>query len=288
MNAAIGSIIENLREIKIVTEKTPESFNTDRIQTSNGREFTIQEFVSRYFPVTYNVKKGPIHSLEDKSSEMDCVILAPNHPVLTTPVREVIIAEGVHAAIELKPDISNLSNRATTEIKRALTQIKSVKNLHREVTRLEPFLGQKGTNKYFDKIPSFIFSFVSKPAEETIKFLLEQIQSGTYKIEELPDFIVTLDHGIIVLTPFSKDFMYSETLKEYFDEFPDRVILHFKTQHEETLALFLALLYSVSPPEILISDFILQKYFRPYVSKFKFDTYAVDKEEAKNVMLKKK
>jgi len=52
MNAAWGSIVENLRAIKIVLEKTPEPFTKDRIQTGNGREYTIQEFVSSYFPQT--------------------------------------------------------------------------------------------------------------------------------------------------------------------------------------------------------------------------------------------
>src|SRR5690606_23181630 len=139
------------------------------------------------------------------SNEIDCVLLAPNHPVLTTPIREVIVAEGVHAAIELKPDISNLSKKSGTEIKRSLDQIKSVKNLEREILRLEPILslGHKKLNKYFDKIPSFLFSFTSKSGKETIMFLLEQIRLGEYQLEELPDFIVTLDHGVIVTTPLS-------------------------------------------------------------------------------------
>lgn len=286
MNAAIDSIIENLRAIKIVTEPTPDSFKTDRIQTSNGREFTIQEFIARYFPATYSVKKGPIYSkTSPASSEIDCVLLAPNHPVLTTPIREVIIAEGVHAAIELKPDIKN-----NAELKRSLQQVKSVKRLERSVSRLVPLkiLGQKEANKYFDKIPTFLFSFVSKPAEDTIKFLLEEFKNGELEMEDFPDFIVTLDNGIIAFTPFAKECMFHPIIKSNFEVFPDKLFLHFITKEEETLALFLFILYSVLPPEAVISEFILRKYISPVLNNYHFDVYAVNNEDAAKVVAKKK
>jgi hypothetical protein len=270
MNAALGSIVENLRAISIVLEKTPAPFTTDRIQTGNGREFTIQEFVSRYFPVTYSVKKGPIYSLTSQSSEIDCVLLAPNHPTLTTPIREVIIAEGVHAAIELKPDISNLSDADGTEIKRALKQIQSVKKLHRTVSRFN--LGNQVQNPYFDKIPTFLFSFTSKPITDIIPFLVKQVQVGVYDFDDFPDFI-----GLSFYTPFAKECIYKKMLAENFSSYPDTLFLHFPLPQAETLAMFLIALYSINPPEVLISDFILKNYLGHFPNGFSFQTYAITK-----------
>lgn len=280
MNAAFASIVENLRAIKIVLEKTPAPFTADRIQTGNGREFTIQEFVSRYFPATYSVKKGPIYSLTSNSSEIDCVLLAPNHPILTTPIREVIIAEGVHAAIELKPDISNLSDSDTTEIKRALKQIKSVKDLQREVSRINTsFDEEEIPNPYFNKIPTFLFSFISKPAIDTIQFLVNQIQTGVYDFEDFPDFIVTLDNGILFYTPNAKDCLYKSMLDEKFSSYPESLFLHFPLNQEETLAMFLVALYSIEPPEPIISDFILKNYLGHFTQGFSFQVIAVTKQD---------
>lgn len=276
MNAVYGSIVENLRAIQIVLEKTPSPFTTDRIQTGNGREFTIQEFVSRYFPTTYTVKKGPIFSLASQSNEIDCVLLAPNHPMLITPIREVIIAEGVHAAIELKPDISNLSDEKGTEIKRALSQIQSVKRLQRDIPRLVlKSLGQKRPNSYFDKIPTFLFSFKSKPATELISFLIRQVNNEVYTFEDFPDFIVTLDNGILFYTPFARECMFHNMIAEHYSSFPDSLFLHFPLNQEETLAMFLIALFSVSPPELLVSDFILKNYLGHFPQGFSFQTFGV-------------
>lgn len=276
MNAAYASIVENLRAIKIVLEDTPSPFVTDRIQTGNGREFTIQEFVSRYFPTTYSVKKGPIYSLTSHSNEIDCVILAPNHPVLTTPIREVIISEGVHAAIELKPDISNLSDEKGTEIKRALSQVQSVKRLHRNISRVVlKSIGQKQPNEYFNKIPTFLFAFKSKPATELITFIIKQVQNGVYEFEDFPDFIVTLDNGILFYTPFAHECMFKDLLDENFSSFPESLFLHFHLNQEETLAMFLIALYSVNPPELLISEFILKNYLGHFPEGFSLQAFGV-------------
>jgi len=224
------------------------------------------------------VKKGPIYSLASQSSEIDCVLLAPNHPKLTTPIREVIIAEGVHAAVELKPDISNLSDADGTEIKRALKQIQSVKKLERKVARLNlTFTGQQKQNPYFDKIPTFLFSFVSKPATEMIAFLVKQVQVGVYDFDDFPDFIVTLDNGILFYTPYAKECMYKNILDENFSSFPDSLFLHFPLDQAETLAMFLIALYSVNPPEILISNFILKNYLGHFPKGFSFQPIGITK-----------
>lgn len=125
MNAVIGSILENLRSIKIIFEPTEAIFRGDRTNTGDSKEYSVKEFVESYLTADFKVKKGKIYSLDQESANIDCVVLAPNHPRLITPKREVILAEGVFCAIEVKPDIKSLS--AKSEFNRSLDQIKSVK-----------------------------------------------------------------------------------------------------------------------------------------------------------------
>lgn len=130
MNAVFGSIIENLRAINIVADQTVEVFRGDRTYTGDSKEITVNEFINSYLPLDFQVKKGKIFSQTSSSNNIDCVVLAPNHPRLITPVREVILAEGVYAAVEVKPDISVLTDNS--ELMRGLNQIKSIKNLKRQ------------------------------------------------------------------------------------------------------------------------------------------------------------
>lgn len=279
MNAVYDSIIENLRGIKIVMEPTPASFKSDKIQTGNGREFTLSQFIEKYFPTTYAIKKAPIHSLDDRSQEIDCVILSPNHPRLYTPIREIILAEGVFAAIELKPDISILSDNKC-EFKRALEQVKSVKRLKRELPFLEFKLDYPNSKPdYFKKIPTFIFAFKSKAGSETIEFMLDQIKLGNIEIYDLPDFIVTLDNGIIFFTPYSSFSLFSP-LTTIGIKLPEKCFIHFRTKDENTLAFFLLNLLSVQPPSRQqFSNNMLIPYFLDSLNKINIiihEVYFVD------------
>jgi hypothetical protein len=129
MDAVYGSILENLRHIEVVAASTVEAFRRDRTNTGDAKEITVKEFIERYLPADYRVKKGAIYAQHGESQNIDCVVLAPIHPQLTTPVREVILAEGVYAAVEVKPDISVLTDQG--EFLRGLKQIESVKALVR-------------------------------------------------------------------------------------------------------------------------------------------------------------
>lgn len=112
MNAVHGSIIENLKLIEIIYDETVAVFKTDRTNTSDAKEITVNQFVSSYLPAEYQVKgQSKIYSENNETNNIDCVILAPNHPRLITPKREVLLAEGVFAAIEVKPDISTLTEK---------------------------------------------------------------------------------------------------------------------------------------------------------------------------------
>jgi len=113
MNAVHGSIIENLRYVEIVYEETVEVFKKDRTNTSDSKEVTVKQFIRSYLPSDYQVmSKSKIYSRNSETKNIDCVVLAPNHPKLITPKRLVVLAEGVYSAIEVKPDISTLTDNS--------------------------------------------------------------------------------------------------------------------------------------------------------------------------------
>ena len=116
MNAILDAIEENLQGIRITFEPTLPSFTKDTKGTADAKEVSVIEFFKHYFLTNYNVKKGKIYSYQSESNEIDCVILAPNHPPLITPKREIILAEGVYAAVEVKPNISTLTEKSEFSI----------------------------------------------------------------------------------------------------------------------------------------------------------------------------
>jgi hypothetical protein len=154
-NPVIDLLEENLDAIEVVARPIKKAFVKDRNGTSNAKELSVQDFIASYLTSDYQIKKGHIYSMNDVSDNIDCVVLLPNHPKLTTPKREIILAEGVHAAIEIKPDISTLTKRA--EFHRGLKQIQSVKKINRSKN---PYNGL--VEDYFHRIPGIIFSFKSR------------------------------------------------------------------------------------------------------------------------------
>ncbi|RAK21750.1 hypothetical protein B0I03_105183 [Flavobacterium aquaticum] len=270
MNAVFGTILENLRAIEIVEISTIPVFTKDRTNTGDSKELTVSQFIERYLPADYKVKKGIIYSLDGASKNIDCVVLAPNHPALNTPIREVILAEGVYAAIEVKPDITVLTDKS--EFNRGLSQIKSVKKLSRETDILDfnQFTNKAKKSDYYKKIPSIIFSHKSAEPKKTIEFIQKKVENGEYKIDELPDLIVSLDNGVIMYTPdFSSNSISKDLPNELKSVFGEYVFTHFETKSkEETLALFLVLFLGLTPPTMLISKFIITDYLRKIDIKF--------------------
>lgn len=196
-NAVFGSLIENLENIQVVFSPTEKVFKVDRDSTGSKKEVTVQEFIGSYLTRDFRLKKGHIFSQKSKSNNIDCVVLAPNHPRLITPKREIILAEGVFAAVEIKPDIYN-----KIELERGLQQIKSVKLLDRKVSSLAlPNLGVDDLKDFQKKIPCVIFSAKSLTPDNMYAFLRDQIIEGKFTVFDLPDLIVTLDHGLFVISP---------------------------------------------------------------------------------------
>ena len=256
MNAVIGSILENLKAIEIIYEPTVEVFKGDRTNTGDSKEISVNDFILSYLTSAYRVKKGKIYSLDNESANIDCVVLSPNHPNLITPKREIILAEGVFCAIEVKPDITSLTEKS--EFSRGLKQIQSIKKLNRQITKISG----RGKPKSFDSIPSVIFSKYSSDFDKVVGTIREKVLDKQLKPDELPDLIFSMDKGALFYCPSFKDHRFfkllSDSQKLVFNE---AVFLHFSSNEKHVnLLLFLIIVLNFQKPDIPISDFFIKKY----------------------------
>lgn len=277
MNAVIGSIIENLKSIQIIFEPTEDIFKGDRTYTGDSKEYSVKEFVESYLTNDFRIKKGKIYSLDNESANIDCVILAPNHPNLLTPKREIILAEGVFCAIEVKPDIKSLSEKS--EFNRSLKQIKTVKNLNRK--HIFKINNNLNNSDYFTKIPGIIFSKKSSSAVDMIDFLRKKVKSKELGKEEIPDMIFSLENGVLLYTPHIKQTVYYEAFNElkkmYLDE---EVFLHFHSDKEHiNLLLFILLLLNYKTPEPRHSDFFIKNYLNDVGDEYNIAAYPLDENK---------
>ncbi|WP_157209291.1 DUF6602 domain-containing protein [Mariniflexile maritimum] len=287
MNAVIGSIIENLRSIQIIYEPTVEIFKGDRTNTGDSKEISVNEFIQSYLTNDYRVKKGKIYSLDSESANIDCVVLAPNHPNLITPKREVILAEGVFCAIEVKPDITSLSK--TSEFVRSTKQIKSIKNLNRKVDRLNlKILGNVEKPAYFDKIPAVLFSKKSADFNKIIEHFRHKVKAEELKKDELPDIIFSIENGVLFYCPHFKHTSYYKMLSEPQKLlFADATFMQVSSQDKEehiNLLIFLIMLLNLEKPHIPISDFFIKQYLqnKNFKTNYKFMTLEGETERLIN------
>ncbi len=269
-NAVIGSLLENLDQIEIIYKETYSPFQNDRGNTGESKEYSIQEFIAAYLTNEYRIEKGCIYSQQDHSQNIDCVVLAPNHPMLTTPKRKLILAEGVYAAIEVKPDIKNKD-----EFERALIQVKSIKKLNRRnyVPDFSKLLKKRPRPDFHNKIPSIIFSAKSLSPNDLVKFLKDKISANVITIEDLPDIILTLDNGLFVFAPDISYLPFGQFFLEKNSDFSKTTLLQFcETEKSETLALFLLHFLNLPSPILKNQDFIINEYLKS-ITGFKICGY---------------
>ncbi len=260
MNPVIESLKENLRQIELIFEPTEQGFKNDRGNTGDKKEVTIQQFISSYLTSDYKTKKGCIYTKTEFSNNIDCVVLFPNHPELITPLREVIIAEGVYAAIEVKPDIATLTE--SSEFHRALIQIQSVKKLKRSRVQfdLQSLGGRSIQSPYFDKIPGIIFSFRSQSLANIITYLRTVINNGIVTDEQLPDIIISIDKGLLFYCPNIRETIFQPYLEHRCSSYPDRVIVEIEETGPTLLVWFLRLFLSLPKPSLSLAGTILHDY----------------------------
>lgn len=267
MNAVTGAIFENMKQIDIIFEDTANVFTKDTKNTSESREVTVNEFLASFFPTTYRIKKGPIFNIEKTSQEIDCVILAPNHPPLITPKREVIIAEGVHSAVEVKPNIATLTDKS--EFHRGLIQIQSVKQLDREL----PTLFTEGVvPNELKLIPCIIFAKTSREAKATIEYMKMCVDNGKLLSRELPDLVVTLDHGIIFHSTHIENTLFNEWVKQQSLKHTGEKYIHLEGSKESILGMFLLILMCFKDPEPKLNDYIVKNYIKYGLDEIKYTT----------------
>lgn len=269
-NAVIGSLLENLDQIEIIYKETYEPFKNDKGNTGDSKEYSVQEFIAAYLTNEYRVEKGSIYSQEGHSNNIDCVVLSPNHPMLTTPKRKIILAEGVYAAIEVKPNIKDKN-----EFKRALLQVKSIKKLNRKnyIPDFSKLMNKKPRPDFHNKIPSIIFASKSLSPKDLVSFIREKISSNIITIDDLPDIILTLDNGLFVFAPDITYTPFGPYFTEKNPQFSKTVLLHFcETEKSETLALFLLHFLNLPSPILKSQDFIINDYLKS-VSGFKICGY---------------
>lgn len=184
-------------------------------------------------------------------------MLAPNHPLLTTPKREISLAEGVFCAVEVKPDISQ-----TREFDIALNQIRSVKKLTRKTFTDIPGITRRRA-AFENLIPGVVFSAKSLKPGDLWRYLYRKVHIENWPVEELPDIIFTLDNGLyrisrlITGTPFGSQ-LHTTDFKIMTHS--ESAMFHFISKKGEALAIFLIQLFSFPLPIMLSHEFILSDY----------------------------
>jgi hypothetical protein len=175
----------------------------------------LQDFLSLYFPFPYRTAKGGIlDHTNRRSASVDCVLVNPEHPYIINHRKKfkIILADGVDAAIEVKPDISK-----TGELDRGLEQGLSVKELRRARTSI--LLKDRYPQEVVERslrVPYFIFAMRAKKnirdtATEILAFYKER---GIRRLDQA-DAIIVNGVGIIANFPVAGSLYWasrSETL----------------------------------------------------------------------------
>ncbi|MFJ5621998.1 DUF6602 domain-containing protein [Peribacillus loiseleuriae] len=200
-------------------------------EVSDFREHAVQDFVRRYYPFPYQISKGGIYdSYGNRSDSIDCLILHPNHPhtINSHGKHSLIVADGVDAAIEVKPSLASKK-----ELERALIQGISVKKLRRRIDTLLLENRQHVLN-LSKQIPYFIFSLEAK---KDVKGTINEIktfyaENQTAVIDQL-DVVVILNKGLIVnykyadLYPWKSNFTNEQKAGWLFEEWGENSLAGF-------------------------------------------------------------
>lgn len=236
---------------RIEGQRTPQDI-------SDRREGPLRNFVQKYFPFPYKVTKGSIiDSYGERSNSIDCILLSPSHPYTANSSDQysLIFADGVDAAIELKPDLTT-----TGELTRGLRQIASVRSLRRKRSGNLGWLKKDPRSpEVFYRIPSFIFS-------------MKQFQNVRITIEKIAKFYVSnnipreLYFDFICIDGWGVIFNHSKNSYFYDEQGPEGIM--FLETGDDTIAYFLYLLINIPKSELSMAPNVMG----PYLS-FNFNSY---------------
>ena len=266
-NPIYEAIMEYIDDFNLKFGETKDTFKKARLATSDRKEQCVTEFFLSFLPNGYRIKRGEIFDYNNISNSIDCVIMTPNHPYLKTPMRpEIIIAEGVYAAIEVKPDISTLSEKG--ELYRGLKQSQSVKKLTRNISM--PNIDRLDLKGKYKKIPFIIFSGKSSDIEKTLEFIDKEVKEGKFTKEDLPDIIFSLDGWLIYHTENIKTSLFYPNFKEEgISNEKENVFMLFKGKVNDIICILLLLLFKFGGPEYIINGYIVNDYLLKLYSENK-------------------
>jgi len=253
MEELFALIRADAQELRIQFERASIQGRGTSQDIATFRESAFQSTLSNYFPFPYRVAKGGIvDSYGRRSASVDCILVNPLHPY-TIDRREnfkLIFAEGVNAAIEVKPDISQKD-----ELYRGLEQGLTVKALRRSETALTaPEKEGSEAVEHSLHVPYFIFAMKAKADPlDTIEEVLDFYAEREVDPLDQADAVVVDGTGILHNFPVPAfNYFRQDELPEpgWFLEFGE----------DDTLADFLTRLTMVMPPVPHTADPVLLPY----------------------------
>lgn len=162
-------------------------------EVADFREGAFHRFIERFFPFPHRVTKGVIRDTSGTTSaSVDCVVCNPNHPytVDTKNKFQLLFAEGVDVAIEVKPDLAK-----TSELVTALTQGLTVKALRRHTTPTlsrVPWIEERSR-----RVPFVVFGMRCKADPlDTGREIAQYYRDHETAPLDQADFVVVNDVGI--------------------------------------------------------------------------------------------
>lgn len=155
MNKLLDVLVSDAKLLEFDIQRSSIEGEGTPQEVSDRRETYIHKVIERYYPYPYRIAKGIIRdSYGKQSASIDCLIINPCHPytIANNGLFSVILADGVDAAIEIKPDFSG------SELDRGLKQLVTVKKLRRRTEQLNLNKYSEEDKEYNKTITSVIFS----------------------------------------------------------------------------------------------------------------------------------
>lgn len=227
-------------------------------EIADYREHAFQSFVSRFFPNPYRVVKGKIHDSygNGPSASIDCVLVNPVHPHLidTHQKFQLLLADGVDLAIEVKPDLSKAN-----ELSRALKQAVSVKKLRRVKGPI--FLTHNKPAHVIEasrQIPFFLFTQnVKSNIEDTVHEIMSWYTDNSIPTENHLDAIAIQDLGLLNYIKHPDFYYYSWQVPEH-----ERTGWFLERWAEATLVGFLLRMEMSFHAVAKIQESVLRRYLK--------------------------
>lgn len=226
-------------------------------EVAEFRENAFRAFVGRFYPRPYHVVKAKIRDsfTDHPSASIDCLVLNPDHPHLIDSHGkfQLVLADGVDIAIEVKPDITQKA-----ELFRGLEQATSVKQLRR---RNGPLL-LKNTKpphviEVSRQIPFYLYVQKAKDPPRVLDDIRRYYVEHRVPIADQLDFIVIHDVGLVTQVKHPELSLWAEHFSEQ-----ERTGWFFEQWGPRTLAGLLLSMDSVFHSRALVQARVLGPYLK--------------------------